>query len=214
MSFSLSLDPLNGSAGPYNLGSANASGAGAVTGPNVSTSGWENGTYTVTASYAGATVGAVVCPPATTTTSLAVTAAGQLAFGAGTYNVAGLGASNFAFVVAKGPYGNYIGQLDIVTPGKWWFQANITSYGKTSSTQGLLGGTGALYWWDSARNKGHGAWQVAKSVVSFSATANAGNKTSAASFGVTINYAPVSPQPSPLPSSPPAALTKGGIVIS
>ena len=117
-------------------------------------------------------------------------------------------------MVAKGPYGNYIGQLDIVTPGKWWFQANITSYGKTSSTQGLLGGTGALYWWDSARNKGHGAWQVAKSVVSFSATANAGNKTSAASFGVTINYAPVSPQPSPLPSSPPAALTEGGIVIS
>ncbi len=102
----------------------------------------------------------------------------------------------------------------MVTPGEWWFQANVTSYGKTSSTQGLLGGTGTLYWWESALNKGHGAWQLAKSGVSFTATANAGTKTSVASFGVTINYTPVPPQPSPLPSSLPMALAKGGIVIS
>jgi hypothetical protein len=185
-----------------------------VTGPSVSTAGWENAAYTVTASYAGATVGAVVCPPATTMATLAVTAPGQLAFGAGTYNAGGLGATNLAFVVAKGPHGNYLGQLEVITPDKWWFQANVTSYGKTSSTQGLLGGAGILYWWDSALNRGHGAWQLAHSGVSFTATANAGTKTSVASFGVTINYTPVPPQPSPLPSSPPMALAKGGIVIS
>jgi hypothetical protein len=34
-------------------------------------------------------------------------------------------------------------------------------HSKTSSTQGLVGGTGSLYWWDSALNKGHGAWHLA-----------------------------------------------------
>jgi hypothetical protein len=76
-------------------------------------------------------VGAVNCPPATTTASLAVTVPGQLAFGAGSYSVANLGTTTFGFVVAQAPHGTYVGQLDLVTPGKWWLQANITSYGKT-----------------------------------------------------------------------------------
>ena len=100
--------------------------------------------------------------------SLAVTVPGQLASGYGSYNVPSLGATSFGFVVslAPGPKISYVGQLDVVTPGKWMFQANVTSFGLTSSTQGLLGGTGNLYWWDSALNKGHGAWTLAKSGVS------------------------------------------------
>ena len=214
VSFSLSADPLNGATGTYSLGaSTNSTASGAVTGTAVSTSGWQDGVYALTVSYAGATIGATVCAPATTTASLAVTVPGQLAFGAGSYSVANVGPTTFGFVVALAPHGSYVGQLDLVTPGKWWFQANITSYGKTSSTQGLVGGTGSLYWWDSALNRGHGAWQLAKAGVTYTATANAATKSSAASFGATINYTPVAPQPTPLPNASPVALAKGGIVI-
>ena len=216
VSFSLSVDPLNGAATTYSLGSpADASSAGAVTGASVSTTGWENGVYALTASYPGGQVGSVICPPATTTVSLAVTVPGQLAFGYGSYNVPSLGATSFGFVVslAPGPKISYVGQLDVVTPGKWMFQANVTSFGLTSSTQGLLGGTGNLYWWDSALNKGHGAWTLAKSGVSYNATANAASKAIPASFGITISYTPVSPEPTPLPNSSPIALSKGAILV-
>ena len=44
VSFSLSVDPLNGAATTHCLGSpADASSAGAVTGASVSATGWENG---------------------------------------------------------------------------------------------------------------------------------------------------------------------------
>ncbi|HUB70985.1 MAG TPA: hypothetical protein VL984_11235 [Acidimicrobiales bacterium] len=217
ISFSLSVNPLNDQAITYNLGNpVSSTSTGAVAGASVSTTGWQDGVYAITASYAGATVGAVSCPAATTTGSLAVTVPGQLAFGYGWYNVNGLGATNFGFVVSLAPHSktSYVGELDVVTPGKWMLQANVTSYGKTSATQGLLGGTGSLYWWESSLNKGHGGWALAKSGVSYKATANAAAKNAPASFGVTITYTPVSPQPTPLPNSSPLALSKGAILVS
>jgi hypothetical protein len=45
---------------------------------------------------------------------------------------------------------SYTGQLGLVTPGKWLFHANVTSFGLTGTAQGLLGGTGSLYWWNSS----------------------------------------------------------------
>jgi hypothetical protein len=216
VSFSLSADPLNGTSGAYSLGSAKASGTGAVTGPSVSTAGWQNGVYTLTATYAGATVGAVSCPAATTSASLAVTVSGQAAVGDGWYNIPGVGLTNFGFVVALKAHttSTYTGALAVVVPGKWLFQANVTSYGKTSSTQGLLGGTGTLYWWNAALNHGQGAWQLAKSGVTYTAAANAATKSAAASFGITIKYTAAPPQPTSLPNSAPLALTKGVIVLS
>jgi|HubBroStandDraft_5_1064220.scaffolds.fasta_scaffold03959_4 hypothetical protein len=216
VSFSLSADPLNGTSGTYSLGSAEASGTGAVTGPSVSTAGWQNGVYTLTATYAGATVGAVNCPAATTSASLAVTVSGQAAVGDGWYSIPGAGLTNFGFVVALKAHtaSTYTGALAVIIPGKWLFQANVTSYGKTSSTQGLLGGTGTLYWWNAALNHGRGAWQLAKSGVTYTATASAATKSAAASFGITIKYTPAPPQPTSLPDSAPLALSKGVIVLS
>jgi hypothetical protein len=147
--------------------------------------------------------------------SLAVTVPGQFAFGSGWYPVANLPTS-FGFVVSLAPRSKatYQGQLDVVTPGKWWFQANVTGFGVTSTTQGLLTGTGSLYWWNSTHNKGHGGWQLAKSGVAYKATANGATKTAAASFGITISYTPAPGQPTTLPNSSPTALTRGGIIIS
>jgi hypothetical protein len=211
VSFSLSADPLNGAVGTYTLGAAtNSSPTGAVSGTAVSTSGWEDGVYTVTVSYSGATIGAIVCAPATTTAPLAVTSAGQFAFGDGWYSVPGAGQTSFGFVVVQGPRSTYTGQLSVVAPGKWLFQANVTSFGLTSTTQALLAGTGSLYSWGSALNRGHGGWQLVKSNVTYKAIANAATKAAAASFGTTINYAP-SPG---LPNSSPIALSRGVIFIA
>ena len=216
VSFSLSVDPLTGTAGAYNLGPAtSSSAAGAVTGTAVSTSGWENGVYAITASYAGATLGATICAPAMTTASLAVTSPGQLAIGSGLYTVPGAGTASFGFAVAlaRRSSSTYVGQLNVVTAGKWWFQGDVTSYGKTGSTHGLLAGTGSLYSWNSTLDRGRGGWQLVKTGVTCTATANAGTKATPSSFGIDIAYSPKSGQPA-LPNSSPITLTRGGIFIS
>ena len=138
-----------------------------------------------------------------------VTAPGEFAAGVGSYTPSvSVGSTSFGFVVAQGAKGGYSGQLNVVTPNRWWYQANVTSYAKTSKTQGLLAGTGTLYSWNSALNKGRGGWQLVASGVTYKATANAGTN-STASFGITINSAA-----SGLPnSSTPVRLTRGGIAI-
>ena len=211
VSFSLSADPLNGTSGTYSLGSATSTASGAISLP-VSTTHWQTGAYMLTVSYTGTSN----CAPSTTTASVAVTSHRQAAFGGGWYTVPGAGQTSFAFVVTQVRHssGTYTGVLDVVTPGKWWFQANVTSYVKSSTTQGLLSGTGNLYWWNPALNKGRGGWQLAKSGVSYTATANATTETKTASFGINISYTPVPPQPTPLPNSAPIALTRGGITIT
>jgi hypothetical protein len=215
VTFSLSVNPLNGSAAGYVLGAANSSPAGVVTAAAVNTAGWQSGAYELTASYPGATVGATVCPPATTTASLAVSTPGQLAFGAGFYTVPGVGMTSFGFVTALVPRTkSYVGALTVITAGKWLFRANVSSYSKTNTGQGLLTGTGALYWWNPTLNRNRGGWQLAKSSVTYKATANAATRTAAASFGISIAYTPVSPQPTALPNSSPMALSRGSIVVS
>ena len=184
-------------------------------GTAVSTSGWENGVYAITASYAGATLGATICAPAMTTASLAVTSPGQLAIGSGLYTVPGAGTASFGFAVAlaRRSSSTYVGQLNVVTAGKWWFQGDVTSYGKTGSTHGLLAGTGSLYSWNSTLDRGRGGWQLVKTGVTCTATANAGTKATPSSFGIDIAYSPKSGQPA-LPNSSPITLTRGGIFIS
>jgi hypothetical protein len=215
VTFSLSVNPLNGSAVTYVLGTANSWPAGVVTVGAVNTTGWQNGAYIVTASYPGATVGATVCPPATTTASLAVTTPGTLGFGAGVYTVPGVGPTSFSFVTALVPRTkSYVGALTVITGGKWLFEANVTGYSKVSTGHGLLTGKGTLYWWNPTLNRNRGGWQLAKSNVAYTAAANAAAKTAAASFGLSISYTPVSPQPTVLPNSSPLSLNRGSIVIS
>ena len=143
------------------------------------------------------------------------TIAKDLAFGAGSYAVPSAGTASFGFAVALAPHSpsTYLGQLNVITPGKWWFEGNVTSYGKTGSGHGLLAGTGSLYSWNSTLDRGHGGWQLVKTGVTCNATANAASKTTFASFGFDIAYTPTSGQPA-LPSTSPIALSSGGIFIT
>lgn len=131
----------------------------------------------------------------------------QLA-GVGSYTPsASVGSTSFGFVVVQNPKGGYSGQLNVVTPNRWWYQANVTTYAKSSKTQGLLTGSGSLFSWNGGLNKGRGGWQLAASGETYKATANAGT-SSTASFGITINSAATG-----LPNSSPVRLSKGAITI-
>jgi hypothetical protein len=207
VNFSVSPDPLNVTIASLSLGTPNSTTSGAAS-LTVSTTGWAHGVYMITVSYGGT----ANCKPSTNSASFAVTSPGQFAFGSGLYTVPSVGGTSLGFVVVQTKRA-YIGELNVVTPGKWWFQANVTSFGLTSTTQGLLAGTGSLYWWNSTLNRGHGGWQLGKSGVAYKATANAGTN-STASFGINISCTPVSPQPTTLPNSSPVALTRGGIIIT
>jgi YVTN family beta-propeller protein len=210
VNLSVSPDPLNTTISSESLGTPSSTASGTASLAR-STTGWANGVYTITASYAGT----ANCVASTDTASLAVTSPGQLAFGAGWYTVANVGQTSFGFVVAPAPHSTSTerGQLNVVTPGKWWFQASVTSYGKTSSTQGLLAGTGSLYVWDPTVNEHRGGWHLVTSKVTYKATANAATKTTAASFGINIADTPTPAQPA-LPNSSPTALSRGRIFIT
>ena len=193
----MSPDPLNSSVSSLSLGtpSTNASGAASVSG--VSTHGLgERGVHDHRHVCRGDR-GTTLCAASTSAASLTVTAPGQFAFGYGSYTpAASVGPTSFGFVVSQTKQAgatSYQGQLGLVTPGKWLFQANVTSFGRTSATQGLLGGTGTLYWWNPSLNRGRGGWQLAASGVAYKATANAATRTSPASFGITISYTRVAP---------------------
>ena len=72
VSFTLGTNPATGAAGTYPLESATTNSSGAAAGAPVSTSGWQAGAYTITASYAGTGN----CGASTVTEPLAVTTPG------------------------------------------------------------------------------------------------------------------------------------------
>ena len=210
VTFALDANPKTGAAGTYPLESATTSSGGAATGASISTSGWQAGAYTVTASYAGTGN----CAPSTATAPLAVTTPGLAAAGAGSYTVAG-GAVSFGFIVAQIPHtSRYLGAISLVAAGGWRLAGTLSGYAMTSATQGTLTGTGSLYWWDKTLNHGHGGWQLAKTGVAFTDGFTATAKTSPGSFGIQISYTPVSPQPATLPNSSPVTLKSGKIVMA
>jgi hypothetical protein len=211
VTFSLSSNPLNGTVGAFNLGSGSTSAAGVATGPSVPTTGWQDGAYMITASYAGT----ANCNAAAGSGTLAVTTTGQAAFGDGRYSVPSLGATSFGFEVQlkSGSTTKFTGQLDVVTAKKWRFEANVTSFDESSPTQAIIAGKGKLYWWNPSLNNGRGDWALAKKGVTYLATANAATAGAPASFGIYISYTPVAPQPA-LPGYGPRNLRSGGITIS
>jgi hypothetical protein len=210
VTFSLNADPFNGTVESYTLETQNSASNGSVNGATVSTKGWEDGVYTITASYSGTPN----CEASGNTEVLSVTAPGLFAFGGGSYPVSNLGPTSFGFGVVRTMRGrtpSYSGQLYVATNGKWLFQATVTSFGVTSPTQALLSGTGSLYLWSSSLNRGRGGWSLVKSKVAYNATANATTRSSPGSFGITIDYTPTGTQPA-LPGYAPIALSHGGIV--
>jgi hypothetical protein len=203
----------DGGTSPVDTETVNVSGNGTYTTPTgytpPNTSVAFAGFYQWDASYSGDNNNVTVSDVNDPLEVVTVTAAGQVAFGDGWYSVAGA-TTNFGFTVYQLPRSSiYLGQLNVVTPGKWWFQANVTSLGLTSTTQALIGGTGTLYSWSASLNRGHGGWQFVKSGVTYKATADATNRSAKGSFGITINYSPSTG----LPNSSPTTLTHGSIFI-
>jgi hypothetical protein len=211
VAFTLGTNPVTGASGTYSLESATTNASGAATGASVSTSGWQAGAYTITASYAGTGN----CGASTATAPLVVTTPGLAAAGAGSYPVAGVGTVSFGFIVAQIPHtSSYLGAITLVSTGGWRLAGTLSSYTTSTSTQGTVTGTGSLYWWNKSLNNSHGGWQLAKAGVAFTAGFTATTKTSAGSFGIQISYTPASPQPPTLPNSSPVSLQSGAIVMA
>ena len=211
VSFTLDVNPTTGTSGTYPLESAATDGTGAAAGASVSTSGWQPGVYTVTASYAGT----ANCGASTATGPLVVTTPGLAAAGAVSYVLPGTGTVNADFIVAKIPHtGIYVGGISLVSDGNWRLTGTLTGYTKSSPAHGTVTGTGTLSWWNPALNNHHGGWQQAGKGVAFTASFSATTKTSPGSFGIQISYTPVPPQPAALPNSGPVSLQSGIIVMA
>ena len=116
VTFTLDTNPTTGAAGTYPLEPATTTASGAATGASISTTGWQAGAYTITASYAGTGN----CAASTATAPLAVTTPGLAAAGAGSYPVTGAGTVSFGFIVAKIPHtSRYLGGISLVSTGGW-----------------------------------------------------------------------------------------------
>jgi hypothetical protein len=193
------------------LETATTNAAGTATGAAISTAKWQPGSYTVYATYAGS--GNCTVPQATGV--LTVAAPGSAAAGAGSYPVVGDGTARMGFVVGKLPRSDrYAGGLTIAAGKTWQFAASVSSYTSTSATTGTLTGTGVLWWWNPAVNRGRGGWQLAAIGVAYTAKFTATTAKAAATFGITINYTPAHGQPATLPDSSPVPLINGGIWVA
>jgi hypothetical protein len=211
IAFSLNVNPTNGAAGPYALGTGTTGAGGVATAPAVSTAAWQAGSYTITATYAGAGG----CQPSMATTALSVTAAGLATSGWGYYTVPGAGPVSFAFFAALIPHTtHYIGQISLVNDHRWQLIGTVSSYVKTSSSSGQISGTGSLYWFNKTLNHGCGGWVLAAVNVPWTGSFTPTTRTSLGTFGIKITYTPTGTQPSPLPTSAPIALLKGLIAMS
>ena len=217
VTFSLDRNPNTNAAGSYSLGSVNTNGSGQATLSSISTTGWLEGVYDITASSAGS----ASCEAASYTASVTVAGPGDAANGGGWYTASGSGRINFGFTVSKVPNANparYKGQAVIQNNGKWRLKGTLNSYVKVASKmQGSASGIGDLSWWDLTLNGGLGGWRLAKPGVAFTMTftdVGSGGKNSTDTMGVSIQYTPVSPEPSTMPNSSPQPLKGGNVKVS
>ena len=148
VSFTLGTNPATGAAGTYPLESATTNSSGAAAGAPVSTSGWQAGAYTITASYAGTGN----CGASTVTEPLVVTTAGLAAAGAGSYPVTGAGTAGFGFIVAKIPHtSSYLGAISLVRNGS--ASGSLAALFWALSRTPMMASTAQLMWFNSAPNR-------------------------------------------------------------
>jgi hypothetical protein len=187
--------------------------------PGPTTTGWQDGVYTVAASFTGTPA----CVASSDYATLTAANPGDAATGGGWYSANGR--SNFAFTVHKVPNttNQYTGQALLINNGKWRLKGTLSAYSKTGTGQGAASGVGDLFWWNQSLNGGLGDWQLAHSGVSFTTSFDKGtnrklsicNGTNGQGcYGIHINYTPVSPQPSTLPNSALQAIKGGSITVS
>lgn len=221
VTFSLDTNPTNGAAGPYTIESATTGASGQATGAAITTTGWLDGVYALTANLAPTTN----CLAAPGTATLTVASPGDSASGGGWYSLSGNGRVNFGFTVHRVPdtTNQYSGQVVLINKDKWRLKGTLSTYGRTTTGQGVASGTGNLYWWNQALNGGLGDWQLAQSGVSFTTSFDQGTNLKLSTcdgtngqgcLGVHINYTPVSPQPNAMPNSTPQPTKGGSIKVS
>ena len=160
-----------------------------------------------------------MCDAATDLATLTIASPGDAATGGGWYTLGGSGRSNFGFTVRKVPNttpAQYKGQFVLVNNGKWRLKGTLSSYVKTSASQGGASGTGDLYWWNSTLNGGLGGWALAQSGVTYTISftdSGQGGKNSNDTFGIHIDYTPTGAQSS-LPNTSPQALKGGDVKVT
>jgi large repetitive protein len=206
--FSLNRNPVTGTTGAYQVGtgSTTAGAAAAV----VATTGWRHGVYSITATAQANGD----CGSSATTATLTVGVAGKAAAGSGWYSLPGAGKATFSLFATAVPHSSGAAARGTLTwsTSQWKLTGAVSRY-VLAGNAGSVTGTGLLYWWNPALNRGRGNWQLAKSGVGFTASFTAavhGRNASRGTFGINVAYSPGASQPS-LPNSAPQALG-GGIV--
>ena len=211
VTFALDLPPVLGGAAPFVLGTATTDATGRAT-VEVPTGDWLEGSYTIAATAAEATG----CGAASGGAAVTVGSLGNSAGGSGWYTLAGSGRVTFGFDVRRTTGSTYTGTFRVTNDGRWRLRGSLTAYVRTSAG-GTATGVGELSWWNPSLNNGRGDWQVARTdvpcTIEFTATGT-NRKTTPGAFGVRIDYTPVAPQPSPLPTSAPQSLAGGGPVTA
>lgn len=215
VTFSLDANPFTGSSGTYFLGAAVTAADGQASAAPLGTDGWREGAYAVTASFTGASgASSTACTLSFDTAIVTVAAGGSAAHGAGWYSLGGSGRVGFGFTIRADAAAGHTGRLQLVNDGKWRLKGTLFVYTRSASGDAAASGTGDLYWWNPSLASGVGDWELARSGVSFSIrfTASGGGKKAApGTFGITLQYQPVPPQPPVLPTSPPQELRGGRI---
>ena len=180
-----------------------------------STTGWNEGVYTLKAAFDED----ADCQASEDTATLTVAQPGGAATGGGWYTLSGVGRSNFGFTVRKATSTplTYKGQFLLINNGKWRLKGVLDSYSKTS-TNGASNGTGTLFAWDPALNGGLGDWVVEQAGVKFTISftdGGSGGKKSATpdKFGIHIDYRPAAGDPA-MPNTKPIALKGGDIKVN
>jgi Big-like domain-containing protein len=213
VSFALDRNPTSGATGTYALPGSATNSSGQATSVSVSTSGWLEGVYTISASYAGSSS----CDAAADSATLTLASAGDAASGGGWYTLSGSGRVNFGFTVKKQTDGTYKGQFVLINNGKWRLKGTLTSFVKTGS-QGAAGGSGDLFYWVQSANGGLGGWVLSQANTTFTASfadKGTGTKSTSDTFGVHIDHASSSPpEPTSLPNSSPVAIKGGDVRVS
>jgi hypothetical protein len=203
VTFSLDTNPITLAAGTFQLATSTTNSSGQTPLVPVSTAGWQEGVYTLTASYAGT----LTCAPAQDIVALTVASASDAASGGGW--ISDNGRTSFGFTVRLVPHttSTYKGQFQLINNGKWRLKGTLSSY-STSLGVGTASGTGDLYYQAAT-----GGWQLAQQGVSFTiqfTASSGGKKASPGTLGIQISYTPTSPpQPAHLPNTAPVPL-KGG----
>jgi hypothetical protein len=219
------LDRSPGGGTPASLGSATTNASGEASLGSVGTSGWEEGVYTLTVSFAGSpSTGTQTCLPSSDEATLTVAPPGDSASGGGWYTLAGSGRVNFGFTVKKSDPDctaecEYSGKFLLINNGKWRIKGELASFAQTGTgpVNGASDGTGELFRWDEAASGGLGdsvsSQPGARFTISFTDGGKATKKSEYPdSFGIQIKVSVPSGLPGP-PSGTPMELKSGNISI-